>query len=66
MDLCQTVRVCVSIQVYLTVHRKFLHPTRLQHHLLTNNQQLLQDLSGVFVLSVDECVFHLQCFQTLF
>lgn len=59
MDLCQTVRVCVSIQVYLTVHGKFLHPTRLQHHLLTNNQQLLHDLSGVFVLSVDECVFHL-------
>lgn len=29
MDLGQTVRVCVSVQVYLTVHRKFLHPTRL-------------------------------------
>lgn len=58
MDLGQTVRVCVSVQVNLTVHRKFLHPTRLQHHLLTNSQQLLHGLSDVFLLSV-ECVFYL-------
>lgn len=63
MDLGQTVRVCVSVQVNLTVHRKFLHPTRLQHHLLTNSQQLLHGLSDVFLLSV-ECVFYLQCVQT--
>lgn len=56
MNLCQGLRVCVSVQVYLSVHWKFLYPTRLQHHLLAHRQQLLHDLSDVFSLTVDECV----------
>lgn len=56
MDLSQGLRVCVSVQVYLSVHWKFLYPTRLQHHLPAHRQQLLHDLSDVFSLTVDECV----------